>query len=362
MELYTDLIAVIDLEGGEVEEVDIEEEFIQENIGGAAANRALLDEYPDSVVFGTGILTGTLFPGAAMGVVTARKSDTVCHSGFNWFGGPELKLSGFSFVVIRGKSEEPVYLWLHDEIADIEKGDVWGKNTWETTDYLREELGEDRIQTLVIGKGGEGQSGASLLVNNYWGTDDRNGLASILGGRNVKAVAMRGMGELEIANPEEFISTAEAALSDLNGKIKKKGTPIDGLDEITHRYDACFNCPYACRNFITTGKDEGVVIFEKHLQDLVSQGLDVKAAAETLKECYTLGVNPSFGKDPTSLLTMGEQPVQPLEKKEAWYYTVGVCPILDRFSISEDAVLDAINYGTDMDLTKEDLDQAASRV
>lgn len=360
MELYTDLIAVIDLEEAEIEEVDIEEEFIQENIGGAAANKALLDKYPDSVVLGTGILTGTLFPGSALGVVTASKEGTVCHSGFNWFAGSELKLSGFSFVVITGKSEEPVYLWLHDEIADIEKTDAWGKNTWETTDYLREELGEDRIQTLVIGKGGESQSGASLLVNNYWGTDDRNGLASILGEKKVKAVAMRGMGEIEIANPEEFVSTAEAALTDLKGKISKKGALIDGLDAITQRYDACFNCPYACRNFVTTG-EEGVVIFERHLQDLLSHGLDVKTAAETLRECYTLGVNPSFGKDPAALLTMGAQPVQPLEKKEAWYYTVGVCPILDRFSVAEDTVLDAINHGTDLDIAKKDLDQVVSR-
>ncbi len=362
MELYTDLIAIVDLEEGEVEEVDIEEEFIQENIGGAAANAALLDEYPDSVVFGTGILTGTLFPGSSIGVVTAQKEGTVCHSAFNWFAGPELKLSGFSFVVLKGKSEEPVYLWLHDEIADVETADFWGKNAWETTDYLREELGEDRIQTLVIGKGGETKSGASLLINNYWGTDDRNGLASILGEKNVKAVAMRGMGELEIADPEGFVSKAEAVLTELKGKISKKGTPIEGLDAVTHRYDACFNCPYACRNFVSTGGEEGVIIFERHLQDLMSQGLDVKKAAETLKECYTLGVNPKYGTDPAALVSAGPQPVQKLEGKEAWYYTIGVCPLLDRFTIAEDDVVELINYGADLGITKEDLTQVTSRL
>lgn len=362
MELYTDLIAVVDLEEGDVEEVDIEEEFIEENIGGAAANAALLEEYPGSLILGTGILTGTLFPGSAVGVVTTAKNGTVCHSAFNWFAGPELKLSGFSFVVLKGKAEAPVYLWLHDEIADIETTDLWGKNTWETTDYLRDELGEDRIQTLVIGEGGENQSGASLLINNYWGCDDRNGLASLLGEKNVKAIAMRGMGEIEIADPEAFVSKAEDVLTHLKSKISKKGAPINGLDKITQRHDACFNCPYPCRNFVATGEEEGVVIFGKHLNDLISAGLDIKTAAKTLRECYKLGVNPQYGKDPTSLVSAGLQPVQPLEGKEPWYYTIGVCPILDQFQITEDAVIDIINAGTDLGITKEGLDDVVSRL
>ena len=361
MELYTDLIAVVDLEEGEVEELDIEEEFIKENIGGAAANAALLEKYPDAVVLGSGILTGTLFPGSAVGIITAKKNGNVCHSAFNWFAGPELKLSGFSFVVIKGKAAEPVYLWLHDEIADIEQAPTWGKDTWETTDSLRDELGEDRIQTLVIGEGGENQSGAALLINNYWGTDDRNALASALGKKKVKALAMRGMGEIEISDPEAFVSKAEAVLNELKSKIKKKGAPIEGLDAITDRYDACFNCPYACRNFVSRGEG-GVVIFERHLSDLMSHGMDVKKAAEALQDFYKRGVNPKYGKDPASLVTMDPQPVQPLSDKERWYYTLGICPLLDRFEPSEDAVVDIINAGANLDLTKEDISEITSRL
>ncbi len=361
MELYTDLIAVVNLKEGEIEEEDLEEEFIEENIGGASANVALLNKYPDSVVLGTGALTGTLCPGSALGVVTAKKNGAICHSAFNWFAGPELKLSGFSFVVLRGKSDTPVYLWLHDEIADIEKTTLWGKSTWETTDLLRDELGETRIQTLVIGEGGENKSGAALLVNNYWGIDDRNGLASLLGERNVKAIAMRGMGEIEISKPEQFTSAAENVLKDLKSKIKERGAPIKGLKEVTSRLDACFNCPYACRNFVQIGEG-GVIIFERHLNDLISQGLDVKKAAEVLQECYKLGINPKYGKDPKSLVKMGPQPVQPLEDKEAWYYTIGVCPLLDRFGMSEDAVADMVRAGTGLDITKETLDEVTSRL
>lgn len=362
MELYTDLIAVVDLKEGKVEEVDLEDDFIQEHVGGAAANLALLSEYPDAVVLGTGVLTGTLFPGSALGVVSAKKNGTVVHSAFNWFAGPELKLSGFSFVVLKGKADTPVYLWLHDELADVEKTDLWGKDTWETTDRLREDLGENRIQTLVIGKGGENKSGAALLVNNYWGTDDRNGLASSLGEKNVKAIAMRGMGEVEISDAEGFTSKAEEVLNGLKAKISKKGAPIKGLDEITYRYEACFNCPYACRNAVKTGEDEGVVIFERHLKDLMDQGLDVKKAAETLKEFYKLGVNPKYGKDAAALVSAGAQAVQPPEGKDNWYYTIGVCPLLDQFQISEDSVVDAINLGTGLDITAEDLEKVVSRL
>jgi aldehyde:ferredoxin oxidoreductase len=358
--LYTDLIAVVDLEQGDVEEVDIEEEFIEETIGGAAANLKLLEKYPDSLILGTGVLTGTLCPGSSVGVVTAKRNGTVCHSAFNWFAGPELKLSGFSFVVIKGKSQDPVYLWLHDEIADIEKTDLWGKNTWETTDILREELGENRIQTLVIGEGGEKKSGASLLVNNYWGCDDRNALASVLGEKNVKAVAMRGMGEIEIDDPETFTADAETLLSHLKSTISKKGAPIEGLDSITNRYNACFNCPYPCRNFVMTGEGKGVLIFERHLTDLMSHGLDLKTAVATLEDCYKTGVNPKYGKDPKALVTMGPQPVQPLETNEAWYYTIGICPILDRFSIDKERVLSMINAGSGMDVSQDHIDAVIS--
>lgn len=361
MEMYTDLIAVVDLEQGEVEEIDIEEDFIESNIGGAAANAALLNEYPGSLVLGTGILTGSLYPGSAIGVVTAEKNGSIAHSAFNWFGGTELKLSGFSFVVLKGKAENPVYLWLHDEILDIEETDLWGKNTWETTDYLREELGEERIQTLVIGKGGENQSGAALLVNNYWGTDDRNGLAAALGERNIKAVAMRGMGEIEIYEPEEFVATTEDVLNDLRSKINKRGTPIEGLDDITHRKDACFNCPYACRNFVMTG-DEGVLTFERHLNDVMSNGVALKDAVNKLKDFYQLGVNPAYGKDAASLVDTEPQPVVPLEDKEPWYYTMGICPILDKFSLDEGSVIELLNSGTGIEFTKDSVNQVLSRL
>ena len=360
--LYTDLIAVVDLEEEDVEEVDIEEEFIEESIGGAAANMTLLKEYPGSLILGTGALTGTLCPGSSVGIVTAERNGTVCHSAFNWFAGTELKLSGFSFVVIKGKASDPVYLWLHDEIADIEKTDLWGKNTWETTDILRDELGEDRIQTLVIGEGGEKQSGASLLVNNYWGCDDRNALASAFGERNMKAVAMRGMGEIEIDDPETFTAQAENLLSHFRSAVKKKGTPIEGLDAITHRYDACFNCPYPCRNFVMTGEEKGVLTFQRHLADLISHGLDVKEAVTVLEECYKYGVNPHYGTDPKALVTMEPQPVQPLESHEAWYYTMGICPILNQFSVDRETILNLVNSGTGLDLSQEDVDAVISTV
>jgi aldehyde:ferredoxin oxidoreductase len=199
-------------------------------------------------------------------------------------------------------------------------------------------------------------------VNNYWGCDDRNGLASALGEKNVKAVAMRGMGEVEIADPEAFVSAAETALTSMKSRITRKGAPIDGLDTITHRYDACFNCPYPCRNFVMTGEEEGVVTFQRHLTDLMSHGLDIKAAAETLQECYKLGVNPAYGKDPASLVSAGPQPIQPLEGKEPWYYTLGVCPILDQFQVDEDTVVEIINAGVEFDITKEDLATIVSRL
>ena len=44
------------------------------------------------------------------------------------YAGMELKYSGFDYLVIKGQSEKPVYLWLHDGIADIQGAeDLWEK-------------------------------------------------------------------------------------------------------------------------------------------------------------------------------------------------------------------------------------------
>ena len=88
----------------------------------------------------------------------------------------ELKYSGFDYIVIKGSSDKPVYLWIHDGIVDIEDAEeLWGKDTWAVTDHVRDIMGDNLIQVIGIGQAGEKGSDLAQLCINYWASGDRAG-------------------------------------------------------------------------------------------------------------------------------------------------------------------------------------------
>ncbi|MFQ6050779.1 MAG: aldehyde ferredoxin oxidoreductase N-terminal domain-containing protein [Candidatus Hydrothermarchaeota archaeon] len=311
--LYSGLVLIVDLEKEETEEIDLEDELIEEKIGGAAVNIALYEEHKedDPIILGTGIFTSTLVPGSALGIITAKSpiNKRVCHVPITLFAGCDLKLSGFDFVVIKGKAETPVYLWLRDMIADIhDASEVWNKDTWETTDYLRSELGEERIQVLNIGTAGENKVDISQICNNYWGSADRFGIASIFGDKNLKAIAMRGLGELEIKDPKSFFDKALELLEVArNRKIDVLDLMPNGRAEIEnmlHRRVSCFNCGYACNLFLKFREDPKVMVSShieepgilvqdiSHLIGFSNFKLSLAEIIEVIEKCYRLGLDP----------------------------------------------------------------------
>ncbi|MDY6865043.1 MAG: aldehyde ferredoxin oxidoreductase N-terminal domain-containing protein [Halobacteriota archaeon] len=422
--MYSGLILVVDLESGEVEEVDLEEEFIQENIGGAAANLALYEEYKDKdpIIFGSGFFTGTLISGSALGIVTAKSPVTgeVAHAPIAWFFGPELKLSGYDFVVVCGKSEKPVYLWLHDEMADVkDAAEVWGKNTWETTDFLRNELGDDRVQVLTVGKAGENRVRHAQLVNNYWCSGDKFGFGAIFGEKNVKALALRGMGELELEDPDAFLEKDLELLEKIKAEIMGKnveqlaesaGVNIEGLEPFIHRHTACFNCPFPCRPYVKYNevstvmassrvKEPGVLISDLYGLATFSKKLDMETSLRAIEKCCRVGIDPVVAGTliknselddvireidsmvPAESDTSGIKPwgkevdygtfgsfCPPLtddwKDKVALGYTLGICPILLSFvsELSKEVLVEIINITTGWEISTDDLDSAVSKL
>jgi aldehyde:ferredoxin oxidoreductase len=270
--LSSNKIAIMDLANGSVAEEELSDDLVRERIGGAGITSALYERFKeeDPVVLGTGLLTGTLVPGAALGVITAKSPITnkLVHAPFTLYAGMELKFSGFDYLVIKGRSEKPVFLWVHDGIADMEDASgIWGKDTWEATDFIRQKMGDDLIQVLVIGQAGEEGSDGAQIIENYWATGDQFGLGKVLGRKNLKAIALRGLGLLEIADPEGFIGACRELLVQVkNGAWQGKqgiadlaqaaGEDIrDWLSPITHRNKACFNTPYATNTFVFLNDD-----------------------------------------------------------------------------------------------------------
>ncbi|MFB0568911.1 MAG: aldehyde ferredoxin oxidoreductase family protein [Nitrososphaeria archaeon] len=157
---------------------------------------------PDNkLIFSTSVVTGLPVPGLSRYTVAAKSPQTGTYgeaeAGGYW--GPELKFAGFDAIVIEGRSEEPVYLWVHD--SDLELRDashLWGKTTGETQNAVREELGDRLIRLASIGLGGENLVRYACILNELKYANGRSGLGAVMGSKKLKAIAVRGRSRMKV--------------------------------------------------------------------------------------------------------------------------------------------------------------------
>jgi aldehyde:ferredoxin oxidoreductase len=320
--LSSNKIAIIDLGTSEITEDELDDALVSEKIGGAGITTVLYDKFKDDdpIILGTGLLTGTLIPASALSIITARSPlmDEVCHAPLTLHAGIELKYSGFDYIVIKGNAEKPVYLWVHDGVIDInDANEVWGKNVWKSTDYIRELMGDDVIQVLAIGEAGKSESDLAQVCINYWASGDRWGFGKLFGNKKLKLIALRGMGLLEIADPEALIEQCKELLSAIKtgtfaGKKGIAEIPIaigekdikDWIAPLIHRHSSCFNTPYATNTFVYLDEDPsllkepavkepGFLLTDIYgLLGFKNLGLSAADSCRTLQECAKFGIDP----------------------------------------------------------------------
>lgn len=322
--LSSNNIAVIDLSNGTVSNQEVDDELIRERIGGVGITKYLYEQFieDDPIVFGTGVLTGTLVPGASLGIITAKSPLTgeMSHAPFCLYSAMEMKYAGFDYIVVKGASKEPVYLWLHDGIADInDASQYWGKTPWEIADLnvgLRNVLGDELIQFLTIGKAGEDGSDIAQIMINCWPSGDRWGFGKVLGRKKLKSLVLRGMGLFEIANPNLFLEKCAQILSLIKKKpfLNKKGCiefPValgeedirEWISPLVHRHSSCFNCPYPSNTFVKYNEDPrilkesdveepGYLITDIYaLLGVKKLGLSAELSCRLLEACAKYGID-----------------------------------------------------------------------
>lgn len=188
-----------------------------EVLGGLGLNTKLVGELvpagcdplgADNVLcFGVGPLVGTLLPTACRTEATAKSPLSgrfgTANAGGEW--GPHLKRAGFDGIVLTGQAVKPVYLVVTDSDAQLyEAGWLWGKDTWETVDAIRERHGEE-FQVASIGPAGEKLVRFASIQNNYYAAWGRTGMGAVMGSKLVKAVAVKGSGDIKVADRQDFI-------------------------------------------------------------------------------------------------------------------------------------------------------------
>lgn len=321
--LSNDKILVIDLATSKIEDIALDESLVSEKIGGAGITKHLHEKYlnDDPIVIGTGLLTGTTCPASASGLITAKSPVTgkLCHCPVIYKVGIEIKLSGYDYIVVKGVSDKPVYLWIHDGVADIsDASGIWGKDVWESTDSLRKLMGDDLLQTMMIGKAGEKRSDYAQICYNYWNSPDRFGLGKLFGGKKLKGLAFRGMGLIEVADHETFVRRSLEILKEIkaNDFMTKKGIAEiasavgeadtkEWLEPIVHRHSADYFTPYATNTTVFLDDDPkrveeskvaepGVLISDiSALLAFKKLGLSAEDTGRALKACAKYGIDPA---------------------------------------------------------------------
>lgn len=147
------------------------------------------------LVFAPSVTTGAAVSGASRFNVTAKSpvtgavGDTQCGGGF----GPKLKHAGFDAVVIKGRAEKPVYLWLDNGRAEIrDAAHLWGRVTGESEALIHRELDDEKIEIAQIGPGGENMVSYACITGGLSHFAGRTGMGAVMGSKNLKAVAVRG--------------------------------------------------------------------------------------------------------------------------------------------------------------------------
>ena len=219
---YTGKILRVDLTTGKIGVDEHDEYWYRTYMGGALyAAWYMLHETPPGVdplgpdnmmVFANSPIVGAPAAGFNRLTVCARSPLTSgfgeAHTG--GFTGPELKFAGFDAVVITGKAEKPVYLWIHDGECEIrDASHLWGMLTADAEEAIRSELDDAQIKYLGIGPGGEKMVRYACVIDSRREAAGRTGMGAVMGSKNLKCLAIRGTQGINMLDGKFIIEKAK---------------------------------------------------------------------------------------------------------------------------------------------------------
>jgi len=261
---YLGKIVDVNLSTKQAKEVGLDPGTMQKFLGGQGlAIKILYDEVGPSVdplsldniiIIAAGLLDGTARPTSFRAEIMT-KSPLTGNIGRGNFGGSwgyRLKLAGYEALIFRGRSDKPVYLWIDDGIVEVKDAEhLWGKDSWETADILREELGNN-ISVLSIGQAGENLVRFACPVIDYYHAPGRSHAGCVMGAKKLKAIAVRGTKEVAIADPEKYEQAVREATARITGHPDWANEETRKIGYIASTKESANAGIMGCRNFQTT--------------------------------------------------------------------------------------------------------------
>jgi aldehyde:ferredoxin oxidoreductase len=210
---YTGKILHVNLTSGDLTVEEPEEKFYRKYLGGSAMGLYyLLKEMPAGVdpldpdnmlALCLSVLTGAPVSGQSRMTSVAKSPLTGCigDAQCGGFFPAEMKFAGYDAIIIRGKADKPVYLWIRDGQAELrDASHLWGRITGEVEGALKEELGDKKIEVLQVGPAGEQGVRFAAIMNMSNRANGRTGMGAVMGSKNLKAVVVRGTQKPAIAD------------------------------------------------------------------------------------------------------------------------------------------------------------------
>ncbi|MEW6553758.1 MAG: aldehyde ferredoxin oxidoreductase family protein [Actinomycetota bacterium] len=219
----------VDLTAGTTRELELDERLYRDYLGGSGLaaklffDRRLWEVEPlspdNQLMIMLGPVSGTNLPGVSRLEICARSPLTGIW-GESCMGGhfaPQLKKTGYDGVIVKGASGKPVYLYVSDVKVEIrDASHLWGVDTYETEEKLKEEVGDRRAQVMCIGLAGENMVKYANVMNDRGSTAGRCGMGAVMGSKKLKAVVARGSKKIPIADEAGY----KAARDHLNEVLK----------------------------------------------------------------------------------------------------------------------------------------------
>ncbi len=294
-------ILTIDLSNGSISGHQLnEKKHIKKYLGGRGIATSILlreynpdmDPYEDNapIIFAPGILTGTIIPSSGRTSVLFKSPATNRFFKTNVGGhfGAQLKYAGYDLLVVKGRAEKPVYIYINNDVVEIrDASNLWGKDVRETNRLVRKDIDDPDIQLACIGPAGENKVVYASIQVSIYNAAGRGGGGAVMGNKNLKAIAVRGTKALEVEQEDKFFKALSIInekkdkapgvkpLSDYGTSIGVESTnaigafpvknfqdgSIENIEKLTGTYlvesgflkrkISCFSCPIACHRFVT---------------------------------------------------------------------------------------------------------------
>jgi len=300
---YMGKILWVDLSLRNLKEELLDEKLFRQFLGGYGLGAKILFNRmmagvdpmgPENILgFLTGTFTGTRAIGGSRYAVVGKSPLTGSWGDANsgGFFGPHLRFAGYDGVFFTGISEEPVYLFLNNGKAELRSAaHLWGRDTYNTEDMLKSELGKD-TEIACIGPAGEKRTRIAAVMNNKGRAAARSGLGAVMGSKKLKAIALKGNQKIPVFDEKRTSELRRKNLGEQTGLvslIRDLGTcgltvaalahddsPVKNwggisiidfphferfdagpiIDRQTKKY-ACYQCPIGCGGHMKEGIGE----------------------------------------------------------------------------------------------------------